>query len=92
VDASPPDAIDKNGEYELSYYAVITITNQLPQMLRDLDLQIIQVDDYTQHFVIPRELAIQLIKADESITNVTNFDIYNENSEIAYVIFSSKAH
>ena len=92
VDASPPDAIDKNGEYELSYYAVITITNQLPQMLRDLDLQMIQVDDYTQHFVIPRELAIQLIKADESITNITNFDIYNENSEIAYVIFSSKAH
>ena len=87
---SPTTAIEKNEELELTYYAIITITNQLPQILKSLDLHIIQIDDYTQHFVISREIAIQLIEADESITNVTDFDIYNENSEIAYVMFFSK--
>ena len=77
-------------ESDTQYYAVIRILAELPEMLKEAGLQIIQIDDYTQFIVIPRELAVRLIAEENSVSNVTNFEIYNESAETALVQFSTR--
>lgn len=92
--ADPVDDTANGGEVVITediedsrpdYYAHITITGELPLSLDHYEQFMVAVDDYTFCITISRDEAIKLISEEKSDSNVTAFEIIDENAETAMV-------